>query len=706
MKNGFRFLYSTICVVMMLNQLQAEWTGNGGPFGRRFKYLTVYGSTLYAGTGNYMSNEAGVYSSIDNGVNWVRMNDGLGRTEISALQAWQGHIYAGTDNGVYEYNMIAKTWTLRGLTNSPNSLYMGVTGFAFSGATVFACGDSVYRSTNAGASWTTVSKGLPEGVNGICAVGTNIFAATYEGVFLSTNSGASWNATGRIGTEIHKFAASGTTIFAGSGDHAVYRSTDNGAHWTMIGMSQESIWDLVVCGNYLFAATNDGVFRTSVSDTVWTAVNTGLLTPESIIDAQTGVIALAGSGLTLYAWTLNGGVFSSTNNGDRWINTGLNSPVVKSFAVCDSNLFAGTRDGLFRSQNGGVNWSKSDVGLTYVVTSTGSPMQSVSALAVCGQNIIAGAVANGIFLSSNFGSTWSAVDSGLTVDRSFEVRDFAVASSTIFAATDRGVYRSVNRGNSWVEINNGITDRNLKSITVLGTELYAVTYTYTVFHSTDNGTTWLKVNSGLPSNYVSFIKYCGTDLFACVNFGLYRSSDNGLSWTSAYAGLENTYVLALIAFGQYLFAGTDHGVFYSSTNGANWINTGATIINPTTLAVSAGNLVAGTYGTGFWKRPISEIVTTVGRNTNGAPTKFGLDQNYPNPFNPSTTISFSIPSRSFISLKIFDVMGREVITLVSDQLSAGTYQHQWNASGMPSGVYFYRLHAGAYIETKRLILLR
>jgi hypothetical protein len=88
------------------------------------------------------------------------------------------------------------------------------------------------------------------------------------------------------------------------------------------------------------------------------------------------------------------------------------------------------------------------------------------------------------------------------------------------------------------------------------------------------------------------------------------------------------------------------------------------------------------------------------------PSHFVLGQNYPNPFNPSTTISFSLPSNSFVSLKILDVLGREVSNLVSEELSAGAYSRRWNAEGLASGMYFYRLQAGSYIETKKLVLLR
>jgi photosystem II stability/assembly factor-like uncharacterized protein len=86
--------------------------------------------------------------------------------------------------------------------------------------------------------------------------------------------------------------------------------------------------------------------------------------------------------------------------------------------------------------------------------------------------------------------------------------------------------------------------------------------------------------------------------------------------------------------------------------------------------------------------------------------RYQLDQNYPNPFNPMTTIAFSLPSKSFVSLKVFDVMGREVSTVVSEEMAAGNYTRQWNAAGFPSGVYFYRMQAGTYAATKHLVLLK
>jgi hypothetical protein len=88
------------------------------------------------------------------------------------------------------------------------------------------------------------------------------------------------------------------------------------------------------------------------------------------------------------------------------------------------------------------------------------------------------------------------------------------------------------------------------------------------------------------------------------------------------------------------------------------------------------------------------------------PTEFRLSQNYPNPFNPMTTFSLGIPSKTLVSLKIYDLLGREIVTLVSEELAAGNYTRQWNAANMTSGIYFYRLQAGSFTETKKLILLK
>jgi hypothetical protein len=107
-------------------------------------------------------------------------------------------------------------------------------------------------------------------------------------------------------------------------------------------------------------------------------------------------------------------------------------------------------------------------------------------------------------------------------------------------------------------------------------------------------------------------------------------------------------------------------------------------------------------------------LTGVNEAETTTPSEFELFQNYPNPFNPTTNIAFKLSTKSFISLKIFDALGREIVTLISQELSAGNYTKQWNAKGLPSGVYFYQISAkpvsgdwnDSFIETKKLILMK
>jgi hypothetical protein len=88
------------------------------------------------------------------------------------------------------------------------------------------------------------------------------------------------------------------------------------------------------------------------------------------------------------------------------------------------------------------------------------------------------------------------------------------------------------------------------------------------------------------------------------------------------------------------------------------------------------------------------------------PNSFELHQNYPNPFNPVTQIKFNIPKSSFVNLAVYDALGREVELLINEQLSTGSYKYDWNASAYPSGVYFYKLVAGEYTETKKMVLIK
>jgi hypothetical protein len=93
-------------------------------------------------------------------------------------------------------------------------------------------------------------------------------------------------------------------------------------------------------------------------------------------------------------------------------------------------------------------------------------------------------------------------------------------------------------------------------------------------------------------------------------------------------------------------------------------------------------------------------------NISGVAKEFSLSQNYPNPFNPNTKINFSIPKGDYVSLRVFDMLGREVAVLVNGQLTAGEYEADFNAKGLSSGMYYYSLRSGEYVNVKKMVLVK
>jgi len=135
---------------------------------------------------------------------------------------------------------------------------------------------------------------------------------------------------------------------------------------------------------------------------------------------------------------------------------------------------------------------------------------------------------------------------------------------------------------------------------------------------------------------------------------------------------------------------------------------------PNTVAISAlGQAFVGTSGqantrleSGFLSDTLFRVTLVAVHEDKPLPAVFALQQNYPNPFNPATTIRFELPRASKVSLKVYNVLGQEVITLVDEVKPPGTYDVQFSAQNLASGMYVYRLHAGEYVAVKKLVLLK
>ena len=161
-------------------------------------------------------------------------------------------------------------------------------------------------------------------------------------------------------------------------------------------------------------------------------------------------------------------------------------------------------------------------------------------------------------------------------------------------------------------------------------------------------------------------------------------------------------LLISTAFSQYQISSSVIGSGGNKTSNANYI------LNSTLGEPFIGKSVsaANQHQIGFWYVYQQQTLTAVEDDQTIIPTVFKLEQNYPNPFNPSTKIKFAVPEKSNVVIKIYDILGSEIVTLVNEEMDAGWYQRSFNANGISSGVYLFRMEAGNYVNTKKMILLR
>jgi hypothetical protein len=254
----------------------------------------------------------------------------------------------------------------------------------------------------------------------------------------------------------------------------------------------------------------------------------------------------------------------------------------------------------------------------------------------------------------------------------------------------------------------------------------------------DGNLVWLKYFGGPQDDKGYSVKKTADGGFAITgsteSFGvggsdvwLIKTDSNGNEqWSKTYGGVQNdvgrsleetsdgSFVITGIT--NSLGAGADDVGFLKTDPSGNlqWMTTfGGTQDDNGYSIQQTGDggyiIVGGTYSYGAGAQDVWLIKT----EPDASPveeqivvTDYNLYQNYPNPFNPSTKIKYSIPKTSKVQIKVFDVLGNEIETLFSEEKSAGTYELTWNAASLPSGVYFYQLKTGSFIETKKMLLLK
>ena len=693
-----KMLFKVLLFITLLTQLCfAQWILTNGPLGGEAKCFTAFDTSLYVGT------EIGVFRSTNNGLSWSGIGpEGIIVNSLAIRSVNQSGIYlfAGTLFGVYLSTDGGTNWNKVsfGLSN------LVINCLALSDTNLFAGTENgVFLSPTNGNYWMPVSDDLTnKSIRSLTVNQKDIYAGTDKGLFVSTDNGTSWASTGLKGEAVNAFAVIDTFFFAGTDTNGIFRSTDNGLNWEKISNidMDRNITTLAVYGTELYAGTSNGLYRTPTNGDYWIPINTGLNNKY--------IYELYSNGTDLFACTY-AGVYRSTNNGANWseVNEGLKTTVITCLTTSGEILYAGSRSCIYRSNDYGENWIPIGWGW-------------VNAIAVSGTKIYGGHIGH-LLCSPDSGVNWDFVSlEEVSNPRNGNwIFSLAVKDSYVYAGgTYGGVFRIRHNGpGSYTIFSTGQPDTIVYSLAVSDTNLLAGTANG-VYFSSDDGVNWIPINNGLTNLDVKALAVKDTNIFAGTGGGgVFLSTNNGNSWTPVNNGLSGLALDVLsFAFNRdNLFVGTWRGgVYLSTNNGTSWtsVNTGmmsadyGAVSTVHSLAVVGSNLYAGTRGAGVWQRPLSEMITATDEIPGSLPPKYSLWQNYPNPFNPATKITYSLPRLSKVEIRIYDILGKKVRTLVNEEKPAGTYEINWQAANLPSGVYFYQLIAGTYVQTKKMILLK
>ena len=695
-------------LLLCSGQSLSQWTQTAGPEGGRASAMLTMSTAVLLGL------EGGaLYRSTDHGTTWSPRATGVNTLggNISGL-ASSGSVLllSTTRNGVFRSTDDGMTWAASNGGLTTNGYYVEAV-VTKGTAAILATQGGPFLSTDGGVSWVQANGGLPADTafGALCATATMLFLGSDEGagVFVSTDNGSTWTRAstglGGDGARVGSFAASGGTVVAGTRQGA-FRSTDNGAHWTISssGLTTTAVSALYANGGSIFAGTyGAGAYRSTDGGVTWN--------PTGSID-NPNVRTFTAVGSDLLAGTYGGqGVYRSSNSGAAWVGSGKGVVATGVYAIAASGgrTIAATSDIVTATTDQGATWSRSDSGLN---------SHTLYALFPRTNDLFAGTTGSGAYRSTDGGISWSPANAGLNGNAA-TVWDMAYDGTYLYAATSSGIFRSSNSGGQWVQRTSGITDSlTMKLIAANGVVCCGTRSS--VYRSTNAGESWTAATDGLPQYYQpTDFAAVGGYLFVSITGGVYRSADNGAHWILTGAGLPSyPDVQALLAYPRSapnhpaLFAGLNNGgVYVSQDTGLTWVDCGSGLagpgVNVSCLVADQGMLFAGTPGGGVWRRPITQMVTALGRLAQG-PAGFVLEQNYPNPFNPHTTITFGLPRSSLVHLSVFDILGRELSVLADGRRDAGVYSVEFDGVNLASGVYFYRLQAGEFTQAKRLLLLK
>jgi photosystem II stability/assembly factor-like uncharacterized protein len=669
-----------------------------------------YQSSLYPGAGIMQNNRTAYFLNVNTGFIGVQAVQGITRTT----------------NGGQTFD------TVRILSSGTGTVW----GFSFiNNNTGYLCGSSNYKvmkTTDGGNSWALV--------NNIGSLGTLNFYAVYASdennikvgsssgnVYLTTNAGLNWT-TSNVGSTSQisgmVFLNANTGYVCGQSFGLFRYTTDGGISWSGTNAPTSNILTCIIYDGsaaYLSGTVStETIFKTTDNGTSWQTIpinNGPTITPfyaYSIDKLGNNMIAVGNYGEMI----------KSTNNGANWSTMSYR----RSLATMSGDIYAqsgrgriiacgtniGFNDDILVSTDGGLNWATSDI--TAEGYSTSLSMVNPTTGYVSGRSGF-------IFKTTSGGISWTSLMGNPVLGNYYlQSMEFVNASTGWIVggypatAAIVKIFKTTNSGINWTEQPTSYSASMGVKVDMVDVNTGYMSYSIGLQKTTNGGSNWNIIPvPPVPGNEYRAMKVLGanTVIIGGTNSEVYITTNSGTSWDSlnfpVYAGgffstdwydIQNGVVSAVIGV---VGKTSNRGQTWQIMNNGGYTVYHTTMVHPDTMFSICGNTPGGMI------MKYTKGLTSIGITyEHKIPENFILKQNYPNPFNPTTTIEFDLPKAGIVSLKIFDIAGREVASEINGlNLKTGNYKVNFEGSILSSGVYFYSLIVdNNIVDTKKMILIK
>lgn len=507
------------------------------------------------------------------------------------------------------------------------------------------------------------------------AVSLNSYAG--QGIFLAFRHGDN-NGEGVLidDVSIERYGSPSNNFYVAGDSYGIYKTSNNGANWTQLAYNDPNApwtsthYTLDVNGSSIFAGGAYGLMQKSVNAGSNFTCLTNFLSPGAKYD-----------------------VWAQYSNG-------------KVFAVGAPGSTGSTFDQILISTNGGTTWAANPIANS-ISTFYSIAMLNANTGFICGSN-------GSLRKTTNGGTNWDSVPGpfGTNILRRIEFVNANTGFIFQSSGATNGAWKTTNGGLSWDSMPGmGAETRGYASSFVNANTGYIGNFTPKLMKTTNGGVNWtLLANTPMGSGYIYGVNFFNADSgYVCGTAAarLCRTTNGGTTFdTVPQPFAVSLYTMKWFKFHSGWIFGTNGFAGRTTNAGASWLlyNTAGSTPYGCWMNSDSGFVV----GTSSYIHKISKTPLTSTEWTGSfVPAEYYLRQNYPNPFNPSTTIEFALPKSGLVSLKIYDIAGREILNALNVTLNPGIVKYTFDGSKFASGAYFYRLTVDdKLIDTKKMVLIK